>query len=136
MKKSERRSSTILIKAKEQNLDSNTRMKKKKEQQLILQKQTSEWLSATMMCKKDEKCRWKISSYHERNENWDAKPYEKIEKTLFRWEIIVRIISSSGIFCTRSDAFADDENFSSDEELIRLMKWFSEELISLAVDDA
>ena len=97
-----------------------------------------------MMCKKNEECRWKISSYQEEKwENWNAKSYEKIERMLFRWGIIVRIISSnesewilkeliylSNLDDIKSDAFADDEIFV----------WWridsSEELISLAVDDA
>ena len=60
--------------------------------------------------------------------NWDVKPYEKIERTLFRWEIIVRSkkwkwmnsfnnwfeyrrTNESNSDDTRPDAFADEKNF-------------------------
>ena len=45
------------------------------------------------MCEKNEEWKWKISSYHERKwGGWGAKSYEEVERTLFRWGVIVRII--------------------------------------------
>ena len=41
-----------------------------------------------MKCKKNEKWKWKIFFYHEKElRDWDVKSYEEIEKMLFRWEI-------------------------------------------------
>ena len=86
---------------------------------------------STMMCRKDEEWKWKISSYHEKEmRDWDAKPYEKIEKTLFRWEIIVRIIPSNEMMTLGLMLSL----------MTKIFVWWridsSEELISLAVDDA
>ena len=103
-----------------------------------------------MMCKKDEECRWKIFSYHEKKwENWDAKSYETARND--RKNVVSMRSNWSNNFVerkwvnfyfwknwfeyrranelnpddTRPDAFADDENFSSDEDqlMISIVRW-------------
>ena len=98
-----------------------------------------------MMCKKDEECRWKISFYNEKKwGSWGAKPYEAARGgrknvvsmrdncsnnfvgrkwvNFYFWKnwFEYRRTNELNFDDTRSDAFADDENFSSDEDQLMI----------------